>query len=126
MISSLLLAEGQISRESITGYTAIEKWNSPEFDVSYKNIDLEDDYIDLVNSLLSKQPWKPGIHNEIASKTKSPKEKVYRAIQILVKNGKRYNQKDGIIYDSKGNILEIDHERVDQKTLKLFTNLCDK
>jgi hypothetical protein len=36
-----------------------------------------------------------------------------------VKTGRRFKQKDGIIYDNKGQIIEIDNDRVDSETMKL-------
>lgn len=105
--------------DGISGFESLEKWTSPEFDPTYRNVELDASYVDLVDSLLPKQPWKPGIHNSIAARTKSSKEKVYRAIQFLVETKRRYRQKDGVIFDSDGTIIGIDEERVDKESLKL-------
>ncbi len=82
-----------------------------------KNITSE--FINQVDSILPKQPWKPGTHKLIAKELSCSESEIFFAVEILIKTGKRYRQKDGIIYDNKGVIVEIDKERVDEKSLKL-------
>lgn len=62
--------------------------------------------------MLPSQPWKVGIHIEIASKLDCKPNEVSKAIQQLVTEGKRNVQRDGVVYDSKGRILAVDPERV--------------
>ena len=91
---------------------AQKSYNKPEYHIT-------DQFIEQVNLLLPSQPWKPGTHKEVASKLQCPVKKIYLAINKLVDLERRFRQKDGIIYDTDGNIIEIDIERVDKNTLKL-------
>ena len=77
------------------------------------------EFIEKVNQLLPSQPWKPGTHKQIAQKLSCKESEIYQAVSILVKSGRRYRQKNGILYNEKGEIVEIDAERVDEATLKL-------
>jgi biotin operon repressor len=77
------------------------------------------DFTDKVHKLLPAQPWKPGTHKIIAKQLSCSESDIYKAVNILVESGLRLRQKDGIIYNLKGDIIEIDMERVDKETLKL-------
>ncbi|MEZ4772516.1 MAG: AIPR family protein [Bacteroidia bacterium] len=77
------------------------------------------DFIEKVDSIFPQQPWKPGTHKLIAKQLSCTESEIFSAVNILIKSGKRYKQKDGIIYDKSGRVIEIDKERVDEKTLKL-------
>lgn len=70
------------------------------------------EFIRKVEALLPKQPWKPGLHIEIASKLGCAASMVSAAIQELIAEGKRHVQIDGIVYDSNGAVLAVDPERV--------------
>lgn len=72
-----------------------------------------------VNEILPDQPWKPGIHKEIVSKLNCTNSEYFDAVKLLIQEGERYNQKDGVVYDEEGNVLIIDEDRVDTETLKL-------
>ena len=72
-----------------------------------------------VNEILPDQPWKPGIHKEIVSKLNCTNSEFFDAVKLLIEEGERYNQKDGVVYDDEGNVLMIDEERVDSETLEL-------
>jgi hypothetical protein len=69
--------------------------------------------------LLPKQPWKPGTHKELSLKLNCSEKEIYAATNSLISQGKRYRQKDGVLYDNENNIVGIDKERVDTKTMKL-------
>jgi menaquinone-dependent protoporphyrinogen IX oxidase len=87
--------------------------------LTINKIELTADFIEQVNLLLPNQPWKPGTHKIIADKLKCPIYQIFEAVEILIKNKKRFRQKDGIIYDEDNNIIKIDETRVDLETLKL-------
>jgi hypothetical protein len=72
-----------------------------------------------VNEILPDQPWKPGVHKEIISKLSCTNSEYFDAVKLLIEEGERYNQKDGVVYDEEGNVLIIDEERVDSETLQL-------
>jgi hypothetical protein len=109
----------------IKGYDRLEKGRTtlPPHLNDHKNykkasINISTEFIEQVDLLLPKQPWKPGIHKEIASKLNCSEREIYQAVKRLVDLGRRYRQKDGIVCDSDGNVIEIDKERVDTKTMK--------
>ena len=77
------------------------------------------EFIDKVDSILPSQPWKPGTHKLVSKQLNCSENEVYLAVNILVKSGRRYRQRDGIIYSLDGKIINIDQDRVDIETLKL-------
>lgn len=77
------------------------------------------EFIDKVHAKLPRQPWKPGTHLLVAKELKCTKQEIYDAVEALIGDGRRYKQKDGIVYDKDGNVLEIDLDRVDKNTLQL-------
>lgn len=110
---------------NIQGYERLEK----SFGVNNQSIIVERpkrsnenritvEFVERVNELLPGQPWKPGTHKLVASQLKCGERDIYQAINILVKSGRRYRQKNGIIYNLKGEIIEIDKDRVDISTFK--------
>lgn len=122
----LTLCEIFSKNESITGYERLQKTLSiPYPSVTVKRnftpnkIEVSKEFIDQVEMLLPKQPWKPGTHKELALKLNCSEKEIYAATNSLISQGKRYRQKDGVLYDNENNIVGIDKERVDTKTMKL-------
>ena len=72
-----------------------------------------------VNMLLPKQPWKPGIDREIIDKLSCTRLEYFDAVRILIEEGYRNFQKDGVVYDNQGDVISFDPERVDAETLQL-------
>lgn len=72
-----------------------------------------------INELLPPQPWKPGIHKEICDKLNCRASDYFDAVKILIEEGIRYRQKDGVVYDEDGNVISFDEQRVDAQTLLL-------
>ncbi len=66
-----------------------------------------------VRKLLPQQPWKPGIHSEIASKLGISAATVSKAIAALIKANHFFDQKDGVVFDQNGTIIEVDTTRTD-------------
>jgi AIPR protein len=77
------------------------------------------DFAMKINELLPDQPWKPGIHLEICEKMNCSKASYFEAVKLLIEEGVRHTQKDGVVYDEDGNVISFDKERVDEETLKL-------
>lgn len=75
--------------------------------------------VEKVNAELPEQPWKPGTHLLVAKKLNISIQEVSDSINILIANGIRLKQKDGITYDNNNKIISIDKERVDIDTLTL-------
>lgn len=73
---------------------------------------LSEDFIEMVDYVLPSQPWKPGVHFEVASKLDCKPHKVSQAIRQLIADEKRNVQKDGVVYDLNGNVLAVDPERI--------------
>ena len=101
-----LLGKDEVGRRSIPS-TAPSTVSAPE--------PLSSDFVSIVQALLPKQPWKPGMHIGIASKLDCKATKVRRAIQQLISEGKWNVQKDGVVYGPDGKVLSVDPERVPYK-----------
>lgn len=122
----LTLCEIFSKNENIIGFERLQKTMSipyPSATVKRKFtphiIEVSKEFIEQVEMLLPKQPWKPGTHKELALKLNCSEKDVYVATNLLISQGKRHRQKDGILYDSENNIVGIDEERVDTITMKL-------
>lgn len=72
-----------------------------------------------VNELLPSQPWKPRIDKEVIDKLQCSRSEYFDAVKLLIDEGLRFKQKDGVVYDEEGNVITFDEERVDSETLKL-------
>lgn len=118
--------------ENIKGFGRLEK--NSDTPISYnkskkkkdkvspqpQRIVVNQEFINSVDSILPSQPWKPGTHKIIARQLECTQQDIFSAVEVLIENGKRYRQKDGIVYDKAGEILSIDETRVDKETLKLL------
>lgn len=80
------------------------------------------EFMAMVNEALPRQPWKPGVHVEVAAKLNCVPSKVTRAIQDLILTGKRFQQRDGIVYGADGRVMMVDPERVRQTVDELNTS----
>ncbi len=65
-------------------------------------------FIQVVNRALPPQPWKPGIHLQVARQLNAKASKVSAAIQTLIVRGSRMEQRGGIVYDAEGNAVASD------------------
>jgi hypothetical protein len=96
---------------SLAGVKDVGRWGIPKT----PNIDaarnLLPEFVEGVDALLPKQPWKPGIHVRVADKLGCNAKEVTQAIQALIAIGKRYRQRDGVVYDVNGQIIAMDKER---------------
>ncbi|MBD1900841.1 AIPR family protein [Trichocoleus sp. DQ-A3] len=72
---------------------------------------LPEEFLKAVDAVLPEQPWKPGVHAEIATHLGCKPYKVSQAIRQLVDSGRRYHQKDGVVYDADGKVLMVDSSR---------------
>lgn len=122
----LTLCEIFGKNENITGYERLQKTLSITYPIvnvkrnfNPRRIEVSNEFIEQVEMLLPKQPWKPGTHKELSLKLNCSEEEIYAATNSLISRGKRYRQKDGVLYDTENNIVGIDEERVDTKTMKL-------
>jgi hypothetical protein len=73
---------------------------------------LSSDFIERVQAALPEQPWKPGVHRDVARQLGCRSDAVSDAIQKLIASGRRNVQKDGVVYANDGSVLAIDKARV--------------
>ncbi len=109
----------------IEGIERLTKGNNPFINFNRKSKTVTKAEVTLefamkVNELLPTQPWKPGVHREIIKKLKCTTSEYFDAVTILIDDGIRNQQKDGVVYDKDGNVLLFDKERVNPKTLQLI------
>src|SRR5207237_848515 len=99
----------------LAGVEQVGRRKMPDFSLKFRARPVVNDtFIELVNSTLPAQPWKPGVHIQVAKQLKAKVSKVSAAIQILVERGTRLKQKDGVVFGKDGSIVAIDQERVQQ------------
>ena len=79
---------------------------------SEEKLPITPEFAEAVNKALPKQPWKQGIHREVASQLDCHPQMVTAAIQKLIADGRRYQQHNGVVFDSNGQVLMVDQERV--------------
>ncbi|UTW44329.1 AIPR family protein [bacterium SCSIO 12696] len=73
-----------------------------------------------VNELLPDQPWKPRVHHKVTRVLKCTNKEYFAAVQLLIDEGLRNKQRDGVVYDTDGNVITFDPERVDPETMELI------
>ncbi|WP_129648026.1 AIPR family protein [Peristeroidobacter agariperforans] len=73
---------------------------------------LSDEFIAMVNDVLPPQPWRAEIHHQVAEVLNSTPTRVSNAIRQLIVDGKRFEQRDGIVFASDGRVIMVDPERV--------------
>lgn len=87
---------------------------------SSKNVVVTQDFIDKVDDLLPEQPWKPGAEVTIIKTLGCTRDEYFEATRRLIAEGRRNEQRDGVVYDANGEVLCFDPERVDPNTLRLI------
>lgn len=80
---------------------------------------ITDEFVASVKALLPAQPWKPGLHRRVASQLKCGTSEYFAAVERLIEEGAYLRQRDGVLYDTDGNVVSYDPERVDPDTLEL-------
>lgn len=78
-----------------------------------------DEFVAQVRALLPPQPWKPGIHRKISKQLNCETSEYFAAVEALIEGGQFLRQRDGVLYDSDGNVVSFDPDRVDPETLEL-------
>lgn len=88
--------------------------------IQKENILVTDELLTLVDEKLPQQPWPIGVHFIVAKELNISVNIVSGAIRKLIRLGRRYNQKDGIVYDSNNNIITYDSQRVTAQQIDQF------
>ncbi|MDM5077388.1 AIPR family protein [Aeromonas media] len=112
---------------SISDISRVEKANNfntylPAVADSHKpdNVIVDLELVQKIDDLLPPQPWKPGVHKKITKALGCSNKEYFQAVQILIEDGIRNKQVDGVVYDAEGNVITFDPERVDPDTLELL------
>jgi hypothetical protein len=121
------LCENSHEKWGIKGINRIKNNNSSEIKyvktkkiISVPNkLIVDKEFALKIDALLPEQPWKPGIHREIVKNLNCTNANYFEAVKILIDEGIRFHQKDGVVYDYDGNVMCFDDDRVDIDTLKL-------
>jgi hypothetical protein len=71
-----------------------------------------EEFLKSVSDALPPQPWKPGIHIQIAGAIGSKPNRVTKAIQTLIARDVWLQQRDGIVFDRDGKEVARDMSRV--------------
>jgi hypothetical protein len=94
--------------------------HEPKRNRSTKSVAVTQKFVDKVDKLLPEQPWKPGTEKPIIEALGCTRDQYFQATTQLIKEGRRNQQKDGVVYGADGTVLCIDPERVDPDTLELI------
>jgi hypothetical protein len=75
------------AESKITGAQRVERGYWPSGQESRKKIVVDFDFATKVNALLPAQPWKSGIHREIAKRLKCTIQDYFNAVGLLIEKG---------------------------------------
>ncbi len=67
---------------------------------------ITDDFLEDVDKALPSQPWPTRVQNAVAEALDCPPGKVKKAIKVLIKQGRKFNQVNGELFDLDGNKVE--------------------
>jgi hypothetical protein len=81
---------------------------------------VSDDLVERVRRSLPSQPWKPKMHLQIIRTVKCSNADYFEAVERLIEEGVFLRQRDGVLYDTSGNVVAFDEDRVDPETLQLL------
>jgi hypothetical protein len=70
-----------------------------------------EEFLKAVSDALPPQPWKPGVHMDVAQQLKVKPFRVTKAIQTLIARGVWMQQRDGVVFDQLGNEVMRDEAR---------------
>ena len=73
-----------------------------------------EEFLKAVSDELPQQPWKPGVHVDVAQHLKVKPYRVSKAIQTLIARGVWMQQRDGVVFDQLGNEVMRDETRFPQ------------
>lgn len=83
---------------------------------------ITDNFLDQVRKLLPPQPWQPRMERRLIKELGCSREMYFSAVKKLIELEEFYHQKDGVLYDTHGNIKGFDELRVDSSTMQLKEN----
>lgn len=104
----LAVCRAAATEYSLSGVEIVEK---SSVTASTPVTPLPSDFVERVHAALPEQPWKLGVHRDVARQLDCGSDAVYDAIQTLIASGRRHQQKDGVVYSSDGTVLARDESR---------------
>lgn len=104
------MASAMEAKWGIKGDPLVGKRTLPELPVRPKRPESEE-IVQLVNAALPDQPWKPGVHVQVAAELGITPFRTLRAITELIQRGVRLRQKDGVVFDKSGREVARDVSR---------------
>jgi len=78
------------------------------------------EFVERVRACLPGQPWKPGLDREVSERLGCSREEYFVAVDQLIEDGVFLRQRDGVLYDLDGNVVDFDRDRVDPDSLELL------
>jgi len=76
-----------------------------------RSVRITDAFLAKVKEVLPAQPWKPGVHRDIARKLNVRPVCICEAIDVLIERGIVCKQQDGIVYGNDGHVILVDNRR---------------
>jgi hypothetical protein len=76
-----------------------------------------EEFLAAVSGALPPQPWKPGVHAQVAIALGAKSIRVSKAIQELIAKGAWMQQRDGVVYDATGKEIMRDESRAQSQVL---------
>ena len=83
-------------------------------------VSIDMDFALKVNALLPPQPWRPGANKLVIKELGCSNRQYALAVAMLIDEGLRHRQQDGIVYDPDGNVICFDQDRVDPESIDLL------
>ncbi len=80
--------------------------------VTQPNPPENEEFLKLVSDALPSQPWKPGVHAQVAETINVKPYRVKKAIQTLIARNVWLQQRDGVVFDRNGKEVARDMSRV--------------
>ncbi|MCL9643061.1 AIPR family protein [Rahnella victoriana] len=105
------------SEFGVKNINCVEKYNNVYDSITgmsrpYRNINVSEEFINSVEVLLPPQPWKVGMNRTVIETLGCSMAQYTVAIESLVKSGRIYRQKDGVLYNLEGEVVGVDSERL--------------
>jgi len=116
----LRICESYADRYNIDGLSIVEANKHLFASNPLPKVKIDMDFALKVNALLPPQPWKQKVHLIVCQKLNCSSAEYASAVELLIEEGIRNTQKDGVVYDRAGNIISFDAERVCSETLTLI------
>lgn len=108
----------------LSGIEAIGHWVMPKGQLSKSNFYnkspaiiglIDEEIINLVDASLPSQPWPSGVQSQVSELTGLDKKLVQECVNLLIKEGKRHQQRDGVVFGKDKIIIAVDPRKADPR-----------